>query len=94
MCIASLQGCMPIRLSAFHGCDTPPVYRFVAAMLMVFLGERLRKRVLNHCGCREKVFNLLVNKYHIPPECIPTTLGGMLVMDIHKWIQSRKNEGL
>jgi hypothetical protein len=94
MCIASLQGCLPIRLSAFHGCHSPPFYRFVTAMLMMFLGERLRKRVLNHGNASEKVLNALVNKYHIPADCIPTQCGGTLEMDAHEWIQSRKSEAL
>jgi CRAL/TRIO domain len=94
MCIGSLQGCLPIRLSAFHGCHPPKMFRLVTRIFLAFLGERLRKRVLPHFGSHEAVVNVLVNKYSIPRHCIPTDIGGDRELDVLAWLQERRAAGL
>ena len=94
MCVASMQGCLPIRLSAFHVCHSPPIFHFFAKMLLCFIGERLRKRVLPHAGKYEKVVELLVSKYAIPLSCIPTDMSGDLVLDQQAWLDQRRAAGL
>lgn len=94
LCISSLQGCIPIRLSVFHGCHLPPVYRLVAGVFMLLIGERMRKRVLPHCGSYAHVLKLLEQKYDIPASVIPTDMGGDLIMDIGSWLNGRREAGL
>lgn len=94
MCLASLQGCLPIRLSAFHGCHPPALFRVAARFFLLFVGERLRKRVIPHAGTNEHVISILENKYHISRDHIPTEMGGNLTMDVKKWICEREEAGL
>lgn len=94
MCFGSLQGCLPIRISVFHGCHPPPLYRFVARILFLLLGERLRKRIIPHCGTNEQVNNTLRNKFDIPLEYIPSDMGGNLSLKMMTWIQDRREAGL
>lgn len=94
MCISSLQGCLPIRISAFHGCHPPPLYRFAARILLFILGERLRKRVIPHTGTNEHVNCILQNKFNISQNYIPTEMDGNLLLNVTEWLQQRKESGL
>jgi CRAL/TRIO domain len=94
MCLASLQGCLPIRLSAFHGCHPPTLFRIAARLFLLFVGERIRKRVIPHAGTIEHVVSILENKYHISRDHIPAEMGGNLEMDVMTWIHERKAAGL
>ena len=94
MCLASMQGCLPIRLSAFHVCHSPTVFHFVAKMLLCFIGDRLRKRVLPHAGKYDKVVATLETKYNIPRTCIPTDMGGALKLNQQAWLDERRAAGL
>lgn len=94
MCISSLQGCLPIRISVFHGCHPPPIYRIVARFLLFMLGERLRKRVIPHSGTNEHVNSILRNKYNISENYIPTDMDGNFTLNTMEWIRQRKDAGL
>ena len=94
MCLASMQGCLPIRMSAFHVCHSPPIFHFVSKILLCLIGERLRKRVLPHAGKYEKVVELLVSKYDIPTSCIPTDMGGQHKLNQQAWLDERRAMGL
>lgn len=94
MCLASMQGCLPIRLSAFHVCHSPIVFHFVAKMLLCFIGERLRKRVLPHAGKYDKVVETLGQKYFLQKNFIPTDMGGDLILNQQAWLDERLASGL
>ncbi len=94
MCFASLQGCLPIRISVFHGCHPPPIYRFVMRILFLMLGERLRKRIIPHCGTNEQVNNTLRSKFNVPLENIPSDMGGNRSLNMMAWLQHRKETGI
>jgi CRAL/TRIO domain len=94
MCVASLKGSLPIRMSAFHGCHPPSVLRWVARIMFVFIGERMRKRVLPHTGSQEHVVSLLETKFGIPRNCIPKDMGGNRDMDLRAWLAERRAVGL
>jgi CRAL/TRIO domain len=94
MCLSSLQGCLPIRLSAFHGCHPPTLFRMAARFFLLFVGDRIRKRVMPHAGTTEHVVSTLENKYHVSRDYIPAEMGGNLKMDIMKWMRERQAAGL
>jgi CRAL/TRIO domain len=94
MCVSSLQGCIPIRLSAFHGCHPPTLYRLAASIFLLLIGDRLRKRVLPHAGTNEHVIAILERKYHIPRDLIPVDMGGNLTLDVQGWLAQRQASGL
>jgi hypothetical protein len=94
MCLSSLQGCLPIRISVFHGCHPPPLFRFVARILLFVLGERLRKRVIPHSGTNEYVNSILQNKFNISQQYIPTEMYGHLSLNVMEWLRQRRAAGL
>jgi CRAL/TRIO domain len=94
MCVSSLTGCIPIRLSVFHGCHLPPIFRLAARFFMLLIGERMRKRVVAHYGQTQQVLAIMEQKYGIPRSVLPTDMGGDLEMDIMAWLQERRAAGL
>jgi CRAL/TRIO domain len=90
----TIKGALPIRISAIHGCHVPYIYGCVIALLMIFLGERLRKRIVVHNGTNDEVNAALVKKFGIAMEYIPSDMGGLLKLDIYNWLQERRNAGL
>lgn len=93
MCFATIKGALPIRLSAIHGCHVPLIYNCVAAIVMLFMGDRLRKRILTHNGSNEHVVDILQNKYGIDAEHIPQDMGGELQLDVRVWLEERAAAG-
>jgi hypothetical protein len=94
MCLNTIKGALPIRMSAFHGCHPPLLYGIVSSVVMLFLGERLRKRVLAHSGSTEHVLNVLERKYSLTRDIVPTDMGGNLKLDIKRWLEERRASGL
>jgi hypothetical protein len=90
----TIKGALPIRISAIHGCHVPYIYGCVIALLMIFIGERLRKRIVVHNGTNEEVNAVLVKQYGIAMEYIPQDMGGLLKLDVRSWLQERRNAGL
>lgn len=94
MCIQSVQGCIPIRVSAFHGCHPPKYVRCILAVFLILIGDRLRKRVLVHAGSYQHVIEILETKYNISKQCIPAVMGGENQLNIRNCIQQRKAKGV
>jgi CRAL/TRIO domain len=92
-CFSTLKGALPLRISAIHGTHVPYVYGCVIALVMVFLGERLRKRIIVHNGTNEEVIAAL-ELYGISIEDIPIDMGGLLKLDISTWLENRRAVGL
>jgi hypothetical protein len=85
---------LPIRMSAIHGCHVPYMYSCAIALVMLFLGERLRKRILVHNGTDEYVLTVLEDEYRIAAEHIPTDMGGLLQLNVLAWLEERRAAGL
>jgi hypothetical protein len=94
MCIGSLQGCLPIRISAFHGCHPPTLFRFAIRFFLLLIGERIRKRIIPHFGSEENVIQILEQKYDISRQHIPTDMGGNYILNGIEWLQKRRSAGL
>jgi hypothetical protein len=72
MCIESLRGCLPVRLSVIHVCRPPIFLPIIFPIIQVLLGARLRQRVHFHRG---NVVQSL-DHYGVPKTAIPHELGG------------------
>lgn len=89
----TMKGALPIRISVIHGCHVPYFYSCVIAIMMIFLGDRLRKRVIVHDGTHEQVIKSL-EKYGISISDVPTDMGGLYELDTIAWLNERRNNGL
>jgi hypothetical protein len=89
----ALQGAVPGRLSAFHICHPPSFLRIVFPVISVFLGKRLRKRVLIHGGSEKRTLRQLRATFGFKKEDLPTQLGGTIKLDLKAWLDKRRVEG-
>ena len=93
MCFDTIKGALPLRMSAIHGTHVPYFYGCVISLVMIFLGERLRKRIIVHNGTNDEV-NAALELYGIHVQDIPTDMGGFLELDVRSWLVERRNAGL
>lgn len=88
--LGSLQGALPLRLSAMHGCNPPTIFRIIFPIVQAFMQPRLRRRLVIHVG--NDVVDQLVSKYNFKKENLPTEFGGYLVVDATKWAEERERK--
>jgi hypothetical protein len=62
-------------------------------IVSVFLGKRLRKRVLVHGGGREHVLEKLQTKYGFDKAHLATEIGGDWKLDLAGWLEKRRAAG-
>lgn len=93
MCCDMMKGTLPIRMSAIHGTHVPFLYKCILALVMIFLGERLRKRIILHNGTKDEVIAALAS-YGIHEKDIPTDMGGLFELNVRQWLLERRNAGL
>lgn len=93
MCAVSVKGCIPIRLSAFHVCHCPTMFKIIFPFVKILLGPRLRKRLMLHYGSDKAVIKAL-KEYDLIPEQISADMGGDWVYDHPVWIEGRRALGL
>ena len=94
MHIESLRGCLPLRVAAIHICHPPWFFKLVFAVLKLFLGERMRKKVKPHSGEDETVLLKMQRNFGISKDKIPSEMGGGLVLDQVVWLEERRSKGL
>jgi len=87
--LGSIQGCLPVRMSAFHICNPPTIFRVIFPIISVFMQPRLRRRVLVHSS---DVAEQLTGEYSFKKEHLPTDIGGDLVLDAAKWTKERERK--
>jgi hypothetical protein len=88
-----IKGCLPVRQSGMHICHPPSFISLVLPLLKLFMGERMRKRIMLHSGSTEKVLKHIA-PFGLPKESIPTNLGGAAVVDFAGWLEQRRAAGL
>lgn len=90
--LPSIQGTIPLRLSAFHSCQPPTFLKLVLPFIKLFMSDRTKDRLLFHFGSTEKVRQKL-ESYGLTKDNIPQSLGGNVVVDTKAWIEQRRAEG-
>jgi len=91
--LGSIQGCLPVRLSAFHLCHPPVFFRLIYPIVQVFMSKRTKKRFLVHSGTTEHVLEHLANTYGLTKADLPADIGGERVLDAKEWLSERKKAG-
>ena len=91
--LGSIQGALPVRLSAFHICQPPPFFKIILPIAKLFMTERTKKRLNVHFGSPAEICHKLTNTFGMHKECIPEALGGTLTIDMAAWVAQRRAEG-
>jgi len=93
MAIKSLKGLLPIRLAASHFCNPPLYFRAVYPVVRMAVGHRIGKRVHVHAGSERRILERLEG-FGIRRTNLPSNLGGLMILDHHRWLRDRKCVGL
>ncbi len=91
MNMAAMQGCLPVRLSAFHVVQPPSFFAAIFPVIRLFLHERVKKRVFVHSGSKQQVLEAL-SKKGLSSEVLPVDIGGKVVLDQNKWLKTRRQQ--
>lgn len=92
--IGSLKGALPVRVSAFQMIKPPSFFNLILPIIKLFLPERLRKRIRFHSGSDEEILSNFEKKFGITRDMLPGTVGGNLILNHAKWLDSRRDMGL
>ena len=91
MNLASIQGALPVRISAIHICHPPTFFAILFPIIKLFIGARLRKRIRVHSGSDQHVNQTLRNDFGL--EDVPEDLGGTVQLDHLAWLKERRAAG-
>jgi hypothetical protein len=94
MNVESLQGTLPLRISAFHMCHPPTFFSIIYPIIRLFMSERIRKRMKVHSGSEKSVARVMQDKYGMTKDVLPTELMGHVVIDHQGWVRQRLEAGL
>lgn len=78
----------PIRWRQTHCCHTNPVFPLVAGMVKSILSKEQRETFVLHNGSCEEVLESF-RAEGIPKECLPTSLGGSVVISPETFLRER-----
>lgn len=90
--LPSIQGALPVRLSAFHICQPPSFIKIILPIAKLFMSERTKKRLCIHFGSTEYVCKKLEG-FGMTKANIPKNLGGEADIDIVAWLEKKRAEG-
>uniref|UniRef100_A0A7R9WVG2 CRAL-TRIO domain-containing protein n=1 Tax=Craspedostauros australis TaxID=1486917 RepID=A0A7R9WVG2_9STRA len=94
MNMESISGCLPLRISVAHMCHPPKFFAIVFAVMKLFLGDTVRKRIRVHSGSDKHVVKTLEKKFGLTKDVLPTELSGAIVVDHQGWVKKRQDAGL
>ena len=87
--MASVGICIPYHVRAVHLCHPSAIgYYVIFPVLKTFVGKHVRLRFKIHKGSDDEIVGIL-GGFCLPKECIPTDLGGDLVVDMEAFVAER-----
>jgi len=81
---------VPIRFRSFHICHPGACFDIERPILQFLLGKRLRARMDVHQGTEEEVL-IELDEYGMPPDRVPSIMGGKVVLDHERWLSNRRS---
>ena len=79
----------PVRLRAFHICHPSNVlFYIIHPIVKRLMPKHVRLRVKMHHGTTSEVLQRLA-EYNLTPDCIPTELGGNVILDMNQFLMDR-----
>jgi CRAL/TRIO domain len=91
--LGSIQGALPVRLSAFHLCQPPSFFKLIFPITKLFLTDRTKKRLKVHVGSTSEVAAKLAS-FGLSKDDLPEQIGGTVKLDVEKWLKERRTSGL
>ena len=79
---------LPLKWRSMHFCRPSAFYPTVGPFFKSFMGKRLRIRFCVHSGDEEDVLEKL-SVFGLARDCVPSDLGGKVVLDHMKWVSDR-----
>ena len=91
--LGSMQGVLPVRVSAIHICQPPAFIKIILPVVRLFMSDRVKRRLCLHFGSAATVREKLQAATGLTDADIPAALGGHAVIDSAAWIAARRAEG-
>jgi CRAL/TRIO domain len=88
-CTDYTQGCIPLRMSAFHVVNPPTLVKYIFPICSMFFKEHIRQRFMIHSEREDKLTQMFDTSYNIPSHRLPTSMGGTYNMNLQQWINNR-----
>lgn len=84
------QSCFPMQRAASHVCCPPSfLLKVVRPVAYAIVDKRGRARELFHLESEEDILDVLAT-YGIPKECLPSEMGGKVVLNQLGWMADRR----
>jgi hypothetical protein len=85
---------LPVRVVGVHHYLNSSILELFVPLLLPLFGATIRARYRYHLGRSSDEWLAELAKYGIPPQCLPTELGGSLEFSYDEWLGSRQQQGL
>eukprot|EP00527_Entomoneis_sp_CCMP2396_P009276 CAMPEP_0198138336 /NCGR_PEP_ID=MMETSP1443-20131203/1737_1 /TAXON_ID=186043 /ORGANISM="Entomoneis sp., Strain CCMP2396" /LENGTH=288 /DNA_ID=CAMNT_0043800059 /DNA_START=108 /DNA_END=974 /DNA_ORIENTATION=- len=88
--MSSLQGAIPVRLSAMHVIRPPTFFKITRMFMKMLMSERTTHRVIFHFGEECEVFEKLAT-FRLERNMLPVEVGGDVEVDVAAWLEKCKS---
>mmetsp|Transcript_18978 Transcript_18978/g.26151 ORF Transcript_18978/g.26151 Transcript_18978/m.26151 type:complete len:132 (-) Transcript_18978:212-607(-) len=86
--------CMPFSIKALHACCFNKLIQKVLFPVTKYLSSpRYRSRIVEHSGVGDELLEQF-RQYGLPPERLPTEIGGTVELNHQQWVTERLANGL
>jgi CRAL/TRIO domain len=89
----AMSGVLPLRLSGIHIIHPPFFVNMILPVIKVFMPTRMQQRILFHSGTNGDVLEKMQTQYGLPPNGLPSLMGGSLQLNHQQWLQTRREQG-
>jgi CRAL/TRIO domain len=92
--LGSIQGTLPVRLSAFHLCQPPSFFKLIFPIVKLFLTNRTKQRLKVHFASTADEIAATLASFGLSRDDLPEQIGGTVNLDVEKWLKQRRSSGL